>query len=140
MKLNTGKKPFKIEFDTGDVETIYFNPNDPDFAHKLTTLMDRVKERTDKLEDVALDDSGEPINVEQMSLYVEFKKAIYDEIDKTFGSNVSEKVFKHCSAFAVVDGRFFVEQFVECIAPEIEKEISKDRKAMEKHIKEYVKK
>lgn len=138
MKLSTGKKPFKINFDTGDTETIFFNPNDPDLAEKLNSLPDRIKERTDVLDDVVLGEDGEPTNRDDVYLYSEFKKAVYEEIDKTFGSNVSEKVFKYCSAFAVVDGRFFVEQFVESIVPEIEKEIKKDRKAMDKHIKEYV--
>lgn len=140
MKLSTGKKPFKIEFDTGDVETIYFNPNDPDLAEKLNSLGKRVEERIKNLKDIEIDKQGNPVNAKEMEIYSAFKIALYEEIDKTFDCAVCDKVFKHCSAFAIVDGKFFVEHFVECITPEIEKEILKSQNKMQEYIGEYIKK
>ena len=42
MKLNTGKQAFPIEFDNGDVQNIYFNPNDPDLAIRMKDFQRRV--------------------------------------------------------------------------------------------------
>jgi hypothetical protein len=140
MKLSTGKKPFKIEFDTGDVETIYFNPSDPDLAEKLNSLGKRVEERIKNLKDIEIDEQGNPVNANEIEIYSAFKTALYEEIDKTFGYPVCEKVFKHCSALASVDGEFFIKQFVNNITPEIEKEILKEQEKMQKHIGEYVNK
>jgi hypothetical protein len=38
MKLSTGKVAFPIEFDNGDKQTIYFNPNDPDLMIRMKNI------------------------------------------------------------------------------------------------------
>lgn len=140
MKLSTGKKPFKIEFDTEDVEIIYFNPNDPDLAEKLNSLGKRIEERIKNLKDVEIDEQGNPVNENDIESYTKFKTALYEEIDKTFDYSVCEKVFKHCSALARINGEFFIEQFIKNITPEIEKEILKENEKIQKHIGEYLEK
>lgn len=140
MKLSTGKKPFVIEFDTGDKETIYFNPNDPDLAERIYSLSDRIENKVKDLKDIEVGVDGEPISEKDIEAYAKIKGVVYGEIDKTFDYPVCEKVFKHCSAFASVGGRLFVEHFLESIAPEIEKEVKKERGKMDKHIGEFLKK
>ena len=54
MKLSTGKVAFPIEFDNGDKDCIYFNPNDPNLAVRFTEFQDKVNERLKEFEDDVL--------------------------------------------------------------------------------------
>ena len=45
IKLNTGKVAFLIEFDNGDNQNIYFNPNDPDLATRLIASKDKIQKK-----------------------------------------------------------------------------------------------
>ena len=42
MKLSTGKIAFPIEFDNGDKDCIYFNPNDPNLSIRLKDFQDKL--------------------------------------------------------------------------------------------------
>ena len=137
--LRTGRVPFVITFDTGAQETIYFNPNDPDLAEKLESLAARISEKAAGIEDVELTPEGEPVHASDMEKYRELRAIAYEEIDKTFNYGVSEKVFKHCSFFAKVEGKFFGEVFFEYIIPVIESELKKSRTKTNKHTAEFIK-
>ena len=60
MKLHTGKVAFPIEFDNGDKDCIYFNPNDPDLAARLIASRDKIQSRIDTMEfeDFEISNSG----------------------------------------------------------------------------------
>lgn len=161
MKLNVGKIAFPIEFDNGDKDCIYFNPNDPDLASRLMTAKDNVEKRLKdlKAEDFSLLNDGnvdldkgaegaEEISLEQKSdiikkaeqmanLLNSTKNIIFEEIDRAFDSNISSVVFKHCSPFAIVNGEYFFAQFLNAITPEIRKHISKSNANIAKHINKY---
>ena len=167
MKLSTGKVAFPIEFDNGDKDCIYFNPNDPDLATRLMSAKDKISERIAnmKTEDVELTNSGEVVDVKDINdfmglteeqahaLYAkaehtakaleETKAIICEELNVAFASDVSSVVFKHCSPFAVVNGEYFIMQFLSAIAPEIQKKINKSNaeveKKMAKHLNKYSK-
>lgn len=170
MKLSTGKIAFPIEFDNGDKDCIYFNPNDPDLAMRLKSAKDKISARVENMgfEDFELSNSGEPADIvdiidldDFMNRTEEEKKIIAEEAEKTakvveetrkiiceelnsaFGSDVSSVVFKHCSPFAVVNGEYFIMQFLSAIAPEIQKKIHKSNaeveKKMAKHLNKYAK-
>lgn len=124
MKLNTGKIPFHIEFDNGDKDCIYFNPNDPDLALRLKALGERLKESV-----------GEVSESEEDLERIQSK--LKEELNVVFGSDISSVVFKHCSPLAVVGGEFFAVQFFNAITPEIKKQIEKSQKEIEKHIGKY---
>ena len=167
MKLSTGKVAFPIEFDNGDKDCIYFNPNDPDLATRLMGAKDKI---TEKIENMSFDDfqisnDGESVEFENikdfMNLTEEQEKSITERAEKTtkilettksiifeelnfaFGSDVSSVVFKHCSPFAVVNGEYFIMQFLTAITPEIQKNINKSNakleKKMAKHLDKYIK-
>lgn len=166
MKLNTGKVAFPIEFDNGDKDYIYFNPSDPEFATRLMAVKDNVGKRIEalKFEDFELSNSGEIPEIktvedvfgmseeqskemceraEKISRIIEdTKRIIYDEINIAFDSDVSSVVFKHCSPFAIVNGEYFILQFLTAIIPEIQKKTKKisaeAEKKMAKHIGKYV--
>ena len=167
MKLSTGKIAFPIEFDNGDKDCIYFNPNDPDFATKLIEAKDRIAERVEnmKFEDFEMTNAGEAVEIENLKNIMNLteeqtnilaekaeknakivestKQIIFEELNFAFGSDISSVVFKHCSPFAVVNGEYFVIQFLNEIAKEIRKKIDKSNleveKKMAKHLNKYMK-
>ena len=51
MKLSTGKVAIPIEFDNGDKQNIYFNPNDPDLMIRMNNLGEKVHEKIKGLDD-----------------------------------------------------------------------------------------
>lgn len=167
MKLSTGKVPFDIEFDNGEKDTIFFNPNDPDLATRLMKARESISARIQsaKIADVEFNNAGEPIDITSVSdftmlpekkikeytkkaeavakAFEETKKIIFEEIDTAFDGNVSSVVFKYCSPFAVVNGEYFIMQFLNAIAPEIQKKINTSNaeleKKMAKHLRKYKK-
>ena len=167
MKLSTGKVAFPIEFDNGDKDCIYFNPNDPDLATRLMSAKDKITSRIEsmKFDDFELSNAGEPIKIESMENFMSLseeqanalteiaektakivsdtKAIIFEELDAAFGSEVSKVVFKHCSPFAVVNGEYFIMQFLSAITPEIQTNINKSNaeaeKKMAKHLNKYAK-
>ena len=144
MRLSTGKLAFPIEFDNGDVQNIYFNPNDPDLAIRMKDFQSKVEARTKDLEDIKLKNDGTPEDASAIERFREIRNIVCEELDTAFNGDISSVVFKHCSPFAVVNGDYFIMQFIEGIKPEIEKHIRKanadvERK-MQKHIAKYVKK
>ena len=76
MKLSTGKVGFPIEFDNGDKQTIFFNPNDPDLMIRMKNLENKVSEKIKGLEDVELNDSGEPVEFSQIETFEKMQNII----------------------------------------------------------------
>lgn len=143
MKLSTGKIAFPIEFDNGDKDCIYFNPNDPNLSIRLTDFQDKITARVKELEDMKLTAEGTPEDGSVIENFRKFQNVLFEELDIAFGGEVSAVVFKHCSPFAIVGGDYFIMQFVEAIKPEIEKHIKKANsdveKKMAKHLNKYKK-
>lgn len=141
MKLSTGKVAFPIEFDNGDKQIIYFNPNDPDLMIRMKNLDEKVQEKIKGMDDVELTAEGRPARISQIEIFEKMQNVIKEELDYAFGGNVSDIVFKHCSPFAIVNGEYFITQFIQAIAPEIEKHIRKTNldieQRMAKHIDKY---
>lgn len=138
MKLSTGKVAFPIEFDNGDKQAIYFNPNDPDLMVRMKNLDEKIKSKVDEIGDVDLDEEGKPTQIHQIERFEKMQKILKEELDFAFGGSISDIVFKHCSPFAIVDGQYFVVQFVEAITPEIEKHIKKSNAEVEKRISKHI--
>lgn len=143
MKLSTGKIAFPIEFDNGDKQNIYFNPNDPDLAIRMKDFQSKVESRTKDLEDLRLKQDGTPEDVEAIEKFRQIRNILCEELDIAFNGDISSVVFKHCSPFAIVNGDYFIMQFLAAIKPEIEKQVQQANasieKKMQKHIGQYVK-
>lgn len=144
MKLNTGKIAFPIEFDNGDVQNIYFNPNDPDLAIRMKDFQKKVEERTRGIQDLKLGEDGQPEDILAIERFRDIQGILCEELDVAFNGEISAVVFKHCSPFAVVNGNYFIMQFLEAIKPEVEKHIKKANAQLEtnmlKHVADYIKK
>ena len=143
MKLSTGKVAFPIEFDNGDKDCIYFNPNDPNLPIRLADFQDKITARVKELDDMRLNAEGKPEDNSFIEDFRKFQNVLFEELDIAFGGEISAVVFKHCSPFAIVNGDYFIMQFVEAIKPEIEKHIKKANadveKKMAKHLDKYKK-
>ena len=162
MKLNVGKIAFPIEFDNGDKDVICFNPNDPDLASRLMNAKNKIDTKIKALnaEDfnflndgtVAMPENINDVNelsdeqreevekrAEQMTkLMDDTKNIIFEELDRAFDSDISSVVFKHCSPFAIIGGEYFITQFLNAIAPEIQKHIKKSNSDMEKKMSKHI--
>lgn len=163
MKLSIGKVAFPIEFDNGDKDVIYFNPSDPDLAKRLNKAQENIQKRIDDIEaesvgfkndvkipetidgyDKLTEEEKENLNVNSEFIENTLNKTeniICEEIDYAFNGDISAVVFKHCSPLAIVNGEYFILQFLNAISPEIHKEIKKANKSIErkmnKHISKY---
>lgn len=155
MKLSTGKVAFPIEFDNGDVETIYFNPNDRDFIKRVFNFEKSIDERVKGInlekykgkfengininvddysaienmsaEDIAaLRDKAEAI----IDIDAEYQKAIKDELNDIFKDDISAKVFKYCQPLDIVvipneNGNETSEMFIMLFLRAFEEELKK---------------
>lgn len=82
-----------------------------------------------------IDENGVP-NVDSCMEYMNnVNQIVYDAVDYAFGNKISDKVFKYCSPFAVVDGEYFMMHFFNKITPVLESIIrDKQKKAIQKII------
>jgi hypothetical protein len=140
MKLSTGKIGFPIEFDNGDKQVIYFNPNDPDLMVRMNNFDKRVSEKINRIEDVELTAEGKPLHEAQIEAFESMQNIIKKELDYAFGGSVSDVVFKYLSPFAIVNGEYFVEQFIKAITPEIEKHVRKSNADVKIRMAKYLNK
>lgn len=143
MKLSTGRVEFPIEFDNGDKDSIWFNPTDPQLAIRLKDFGSSVSEKLKAYDDMEVTVDGQAKDESDIEKFREMLNIIYEEIDKAFDSKISDVVFKYCSPLAIVDGDYFMMNFVNAITPEIKKHNKKAaqqaEKKMEKHLAKYSK-
>ncbi len=143
MKLNTGKIAFPIEFDNGDKECIWFNPNDPGLSIRLKDFQEQMTAKFKTIENMQLNPDGFPDNDNLIEEFREVQTFIFEGLNCAFGNDICSVVFKHCSPFAITDGTYFILQFIEAVKPEIEKQIKKANaeveKKMAKHLNKYAK-
>ena len=143
ISLNTGKVKIEIVFDKDDKDYIYFNPNDPNLYIRMKKFQENLDEYLKSIEDIELDEAGNPKSESVLQKYEDFQNKLYEELDNAIGNPVSRVVFKKCSPFAIVDGDYFIMQFAEGIIPEIQKHQEKATKEAEikmaKHISKYKK-
>ena len=142
MKLSTGKIAFPVEFDNGDKEFIYFNPNDPDLFIRLSETQARISERIKNLSDFEINTDGTPKKQEDYELFKTYRQIMCEEINRAFDNNVSDVLFKHVNPLAITDGQYYVSYVLQALMPEILAEIEKARAELEtkmmNYIKEYV--
>lgn len=133
MELSLGKVAFPIKFDNGAEETIYFNPSDPNLITRLADFQIKLESKAKEMDDKENSLDG----------FFDFQKFVCDEIDRVFEGEVSAKVFKYRAPFAIVNGDYFITQFLDRITPEIQKKVEESNEAVAakiaKHINKYKK-
>ena len=141
VQLNTGKVKIELVFDETEKEYIYFNPNDPDLYVRMTRFPENVENYLKNVEDIDIDENGNPVEENAVEKYKKFREVLYEELDTAFDSKISSVVFKKCSPFAIVNGDYFIMQFLDGLIPEINKYQSQAtleaHKKMAKHLDKY---
>ena len=173
MKLSTGKVAFPIEFDNGDVETIYFNPYDREFIKRVMDFENSIEKRTkqiniEKYKSQFEDGININLNIEDFSqiekmsteeiaslrrkvgalvdVDAEYQKALKDELNDIFKSDISSQIFKYCEPMDMVfvvdengneSSEMFIMQFIRAFGEEIKKYQAKVSPAMQKHLEKY---
>lgn len=142
IELKTGLTPFPIYFPDRDTTVeIAFNPTDPNLATRFGEMKARLEEKTKGLKAIEVNPDGTPKNLEFVDTMNDFNKIMCDEIDRAFGNVISDKLFQFCSPFAIVDGNYFILNFVEAITPVIREYANKGNKAAQarvnKHLAKY---
>lgn len=147
MKLSTGKVPFEIKFDNGAKEVIYFNPTDPDLASRLAKCYENILSRMSEVNRLGYNikkdgkiDAPKKTASEVVELNERIRRIMCEEIDYGFNSDVSSTIFKYCSPFAIINGEYFVTQFLAAIEPEINKKVSEANESLEKKMSKHLKK
>ena len=128
MKLSTGKVAFPIEFDNGDKEVIYFNPNDRGIQERIQGFEKSIEKRIKEIDlekyksrfegNIPEIDLDNPEKLLEMSDYelkalqsrldavneieAEYNTAVKDELDVVFGGNISDVAFRYCQPFDTV--------------------------------------
>lgn len=133
MELKTGRIAFPIEFDNGETDAIYFNPSDPQLGARIAEVGDRLKNRLNDMEV-----NGQTEIAQFIDATKKISEITKEELNYAFGSNVSDVVFRHCDPFALVDGQYFIVQFMNAITPCVEQEIIKANKKAQEVMKEYI--
>ena len=137
LDLSLDFETFPIRFvDLNETVEIKFNPKDADLALRFGEMRDRIAELLKTIDDFKMDANGQTAaaNAEKLKTV---RAAVCDAIDHAFGNKISDKLFSHCSPFAVCGGELFVVQFMHKIVPQIEKRIKEETVALGAAAKKY---
>lgn len=138
--LETGLKTYDINFtDRGVTASISFNPADADLAVRFDDFKDRVMDQLKSFDDIELNANGEAKDLGFVEPLRKATQIIKDELDIAFGNAISNTIFQFCSPFALINGKYFVVQVMEAIAPIIRDGIKAESKKLEKHLGKYAK-
>nr|DAV57943.1 MAG TPA: hypothetical protein [Caudoviricetes sp.] len=141
ITLNKGLQPFDIYFeDIDEHDTIYFNPSDSDLPKRLMQCKDIIAEKQKGIKPYEVDENGIPNTESAIAYMEENSKVICDTLDYAFGNKVSDVIFKHCGAFSIVNGEYYIMLFLNAITPELEKLIKTNTKTAESKANKYLKK
>ena len=140
IKLDAGIKTFEIEFvDRGVTAEIAFNPSDPDLAVRFSKFQENVDKKLKTLTDIELNEDGTAKDLSFVKNIEEINEVICRELDYALGNEISKTLFQFCNPMAPINGKYFIVQFMEAIAPVIRENIQGEKKALKKHLNKYAK-
>lgn len=136
IKIETGVKVFDIEDEFGNIRgQIKFNPQDLNLFVRASKFCENVERY---LSDITTANEG----LSDADLAKEFEKynnIVREELNDVFGDpNVSDVVFGVQSCFNMINGKTFVERFLEAIMPIIEEGVGQAAKESEKKVSSYL--
>lgn len=136
IKIETGVKVFDIEDEFGNIRgQIKFNPQDLNLFVRASKFCEKVERY---LSDITTANEG----LSDADLAKEFEKynnIVREELNDVFGDpNVSDVVFGVQSCFNMINGKTFIERFLEAIMPIIEEGVGQAAKESEKKVSSYL--
>lgn len=140
ITLSTGLQTFEIVFkDRGVTTEIKFNPADTGLATRFKEMQNRITDGLKGLTDIELDENGRAKDLSFVDNIEKIDKLICEEIDRAFGNEISEEVFRFCSPLAITGNEYFILQFIRAVSPVIEENIKSKNKTLNKHLAKYSK-
>lgn len=146
IKVATGIKTYDVEDQAGNVRgQIKFNPSDINFIKRLTEMESKLNEYMSAYDDLHKEvEEAEPSESEEseamkalaaLNFYdIQAKKVI----DETFDdSNLSNVIFGNESCFNILDGKTFIERFLDGVLPIIKADVQEATKNINAHVNKY---
>lgn len=131
-----------LNFDTG-VRTFTIN-NDPNRVIQINTtdlgILERLEKAQKNLENLQKEaEIKQASNTDglQYSILGEIDKAIREQINYIFGSDVSTPAFGTAYCFSTCNGSPIFENFLNALIPEIEKDVTAESKKTQANISKY---
>ena len=129
LQISTGLKVYDIEDENGNVRgKISFNPKDFNFFSRANTFQEKVSQCLTNVENMEDDMTEEDI----IKLLDSYDKTLKEELNKLFDDeNASKVVFGNQSCLNMLNGKSFVERFLEAFLPIITSEFAEMTKEQE---------
>ena len=142
MKFELNTQEFTLDFGNGREEKVYIDATDQDILIRIAKFVDNMSKWVDKnkeiSENIQISENGEIGNKTYIKQYDELVNKIYQEIDKAFKTDISSKAFKYCSPFAIVNGEYYLAQFLKTITMELIEKIQENNKIRNKEINSLI--
>ena len=136
ITMDLGYVPLTLNFTNGkEPVTIMFNPSDTDIARRLFEAQKMIQDKIKIMEGIELNENGFPIAEEYIEKANEVNETVYKAIDYIFNSSVSDKIFMYSNPFAIINGKTYIEQFLEKITPFMRETMEKGQKQIQKNNK-----
>jgi len=139
LNIDDGKKRFTINNDPNRV--IEFQPSDINLYSRLVDAQKNITKIANDMPDdlkKGIDENDDEVLERFAKLLSDLDKKVKEQIDFLFGSNVSDIVFESASSLSVVNGKFFVERFLEAVTPILDREITEVTQQSEKRINKHI--
>lgn len=120
---------------------IAFNPADFNILKRFDDAKKKIeKAQLNINEDIELDDSGNPKEIEYIKIVNKVNKIICDAIDYIFDAQISKIVFGNKSPLAIIGGKLLFEVFLEAVQPIIQNRVGESMKNTEIKTSKYTSK
>lgn len=140
IRIETGLKTYDIENEEGVIiGQISFNPSDVNIIKRADEASKNIENLLNESKNINFDESKS--NEEQfLKLLDDINSSIRKEINYIFDNDsVSDIVFGSQNVLNSLNGKTFVERFLEAFIPIIRKEFEKEQKKSQQRIDNYVK-
>ena len=139
INLDEGLEEIMINGDENRI--IRFNPNDYNILIRADEAENNIIEKLKPLGEIKVNADGTADTENLTEQLKAIDKAVKEEINYIFNSNVSDVIFGNTSTLTSSNGEFLVEKFIKAVMPivteRIESEARASDKRMSKHTDKY---
>lgn len=133
--IDDGTKVIPIKNKYGDVlAKVKFRTTDMNIVERAEKAENSINEVLSGLKSMSINPDGTTSDPENMKILKEAKEKLTEQINGIFGDDVCTELFRKCSPFSPVSGRFFADIVVETLVKIIDNEMTAEQ---EKIIGEY---
>lgn len=136
IKIATGLKTYDIEDENGNVRgQISFNPSDTNIIKRATEVQKVIDKCINNAKNLDVKNEEEFVNEVN-----KIDNTIREQVNYLFDcEDVSDIVFGKQNVLSTLNGKTFVERFLEAFIPIIKKEFENEQKKSQERVNKYVK-